>query len=340
MEQRFVGNDNQLLTARRVTYEDGLSRGIRAVELRNTGGLYATCVEDQCLNLFDFSYKGINFSFQQKNGLVSGRYFDPAAPDFEFYWPAGMLYTCGLTNVGPGGIMEDGRFYPDHGRIGMLPAQNVSVKRTELGVEIEGSIHEGMLAGYHLELQRKIFFPRNGSCIRYEDVIINHEPSETEFAFLYHINLGYPLLSPQSRVIKGKGGGYSIHTGGEIPADWAQCRAPEDNKEEDLFCHENASDTDGWGYAALVNDALALGCYIKYKTDTLPYLMHWRNMCSHDYALGLEPSNCQVLGRDRERRNGTLQRIPAYGKKSFCVEVGVLDGKEEIASFEAMVRSL
>ena len=44
--------------------------------------------------------------FQQKNGLVSARYFSAAAPDFEFYWPAGMMYTCGLTNVGPGGVME------------------------------------------------------------------------------------------------------------------------------------------------------------------------------------------------------------------------------------------
>ena len=340
MEKRYVGNENQLLTARRVTYEEGLSRGIHAIELRNTDGLYATCIEDQCLNLYDFSYKGINFAFQQKNGLVSGRYFNPAAPDFEFYWPAGMLYTCGLTNVGPGGIMEDGKFYPDHGRMGMLPAQNVSLRRTEEGAEIEGSIHEGMLAGYHMELKRKITFPAKGKCIRIEDEISNHEPFDTEFAFLYHINLGYPLLSEHSRVIKGKGGGYSIHTGGEIPRDWAQCRAPEDHKDEDLFCHENAADKDGWAYTALLNEKLEIGCYIKYKTENLPYLMHWRNMCSHDYALGLEPSNCQVLGRDRERRNGTLQVMPAYGKKTYTVEVGVLDGKAEIAAFEAMVNAL
>ena len=67
MEKRFVGNENQLLTARRVTYTEGLSKGVQAIELRNSLGLYATCVEDQCLNLFDFSYKGINFAFQSKN---------------------------------------------------------------------------------------------------------------------------------------------------------------------------------------------------------------------------------------------------------------------------------
>ena len=54
--------------------------------------------------------------------------------------------------------MEDGIFHPDHGRIGMMPAQDVML--------------------------------------------------------LYHINLGYPLLNPKSRIVKGEGGGYSIHTKG------------------------------------------------------------------------------------------------------------------------------
>ena len=72
----------------------------------------------------------------------------------------------------------------------------------------------------------------------------------------------------------------------------------------------------------------------------MPWLMHWRNMCSHDYALGLEPSNNQVLGRDRERRNGTLRSLAGYESQSFAVEVGVLDGAEEIAAFEKMVNAL
>lgn len=340
MDRRYIGHGDQLLSARRVTYRDGLAQGIQAIELHNSQGLFVSCIEDQCLNLFDFSYKGVNFTFQQKNGLVSARYFSASAPDFEFYWPAGMMFTCGLTNVGPGGVMKDGKFYPDHGRVGMLPAQDVAIQRGEDGVTISGTIHEGMLAGYHMELQRKIIFPAEGKCIRFEDVLYNREPQVAEFALLYHTNLGYPLLSPESRVVKGRGGGYSIHTKGPIPENWAQCWQPEDHKDEDLFCHENAADKDGWAYAALINDKLNLGCYIKYKTDNLPWLMHWRNMCSHDYVIGLEPSNNHILGRDRERENGTLQTIAGYESKHFCVEIGVLDGAEEISAFEAMVNSL
>ena len=340
MNNRFVGNANQLLTARRVTYTEGMSRGVQAIELRNCAGLYATCVEDQCLNLFDFSYKGINFAFQSKNGLVSGRYFNGGAPEFSYYWPAGMLYTCGLQNVGPGGVMEDGMFHPDHGRIGAMPAENVAITRDETGVTISGTVHEGLLAGYNLELQRSIRFPADDKKIVIEDTVTNLEPQAVEFMLLYHMNLGYPLLSPESRVIKGKGGGYSIHTKGPIPQDWAQCYEPGDHKDEDLFCHENTPDADGYGYGALINDKLGLGCYVKYHMENLPWLMHWRNMCSHDYALGLEPSNNQVLGRDGERANGTLQTIAGYESKKFHVEIGVLDGVEEISNFEKMIASL
>lgn len=340
METRYVGHENQLLTARRVTYTEGMGKGVRAIELHNSVGLYTTCVEDQCLNLFDFSYKGINFAFQSKNGLVSNHYFNGGAPEFGYYWPAGMMYTCGLLNVGPGGIMEDGIFHPDHGRIGMMPAQDVMIARDENGVTITGTVHEAMLAGYHLVLKRKIRFPATEKRIIIEDTVTNLEPQTAEFMLLYHMNLGYPLLNPESRIVKGEGGGYSIHTKGSIPEDWAQCREPEDNKEEDLFCHENTPDKEGYGYGALINDSLSIGCYVKYHMENLPWLMHWRNMCSHDYVIGLEPSNNQVLGRDCERKNGTLQALAGYESKTFHVEIGVLDGIEEITAFETMVQSL
>jgi hypothetical protein len=340
METRYVGHENQLLTARRVTYTEGTSKGVQAIELRNSVGLYTTCVEDQCLNLFDFSYKGINFAFQSKNGLASTLYFNGGAPEFSYYWPGGMMYTCGLLNVGPGGVMQDGIFHPDHGRIGMMPAQDVMITRDETGVTITGTVHEAMLAGYHLVLKRKIRFPATEKRIIIEDTVTNLEPQATEFMLLYHVNLGYPLLSAESRVVKGKGGGYSIHTKGPIPQDWAECREPEDHKEEDLFCHENTPDQKGYGYGALINDSLGMGCYVKYHMENLPWLMHWRNMCSHDYVVGLEPSNNQVLGRDQERKNGTLHTLLGYESKTFRVEIGVLDGAEEIAAFEAMVGSL
>lgn len=340
MERRYAGSDNQLLTARRVTYRDGLSAGVNAIEMRNSSGLYATCVEDQCLNLFDLSYKGVNFAFQSKNGLVSNRFFNGAANDFVYYWPAGMLYTCGLTNNGPGGMMEDGMFQPDHGRIGMMPAQNVSVTTDEDGVTVTGVTHDSALAGHNLALKRKLFFPAKGKELVIDDEVSNLEAIPAEYMLLYHFNFGYPLLAPGARVIKGAGTGYDKYSDNGLPANVFECSEPEDHKVEELYCHTNTPDADGWGYAALINDELGLGCYVKYAMDTLPLLLHWKNMCSHDYVVGLEPSNNHIMGRDNERANGTLPVLGAYESAKFRVRLGVLDGKEEIAAFEEMVNKL
>ena len=334
MERRYTGNENQLLTARRVTYRDGKSDGVKAIELRNSKGLYATCVEDQCLNLFDLSYKGINFAFQSKNGLVSNRYFNGAANDFPYYWPAGMLYTCGLTNNGPGGVMEDGVFYPDHGRIGMMPAENVSVAADDAGVVITGTVQDAALAGHDLQLRRRLFFPAKGKELAIEDVVTNREAIPAEYMLLYHFNFGYPLLAPGARVVKGAGTGYDKYSDKGLPEDVFSCGEPEDNKVEELYCHTNTPDDEGWGYAALINDELGLGCYVKYAMDTLPLLIHWKNMCTHDYVVGLEPSNNHIMGRDKERANGTLPVLGGYESARFCVCLGVLDGKDEIAAFE------
>jgi hypothetical protein len=44
-------------------------------------------------------------------------------------------------------------------------------------------------------------------------------------------------------------------------------------------------------------------------------------MASGDYALGLEPSNNFVLGRVKERENGTLKRIEAGETIRFGAEL-------------------
>ena len=336
---RYVGNENQLLTARRITFRDDVAEGVRAIELRNSSGLSATCLEDQCLDLFDLSFKGINISYQTKNGLMAHRFFNGTSGEFGYHWRAGMLYTCGLSNAGAS-CKEGGLFHAPHGRIGVRPAKNVRMERDEKGVTISGTIRDSAIANHQLDLERTVFFPAEGKEITICDTVVNREALPAEYMLLYHFNLGHPLLAPGCRVVKGEGPGFFKATGGELPADWDRCYEPGDHKNEELFCHRNTADADGFAYAALINDELGLGCYVKYSLDTLPLLMHWRSMCAHDYVIGLEPSNSYILGRTKERENGTLPKLDGYGKANFKVGVGVLEGKEEIAAFEAMLKSL
>ncbi len=337
MINKMLGNENQVLKARRISFRDGMSDGVRAIELSNQNGLYVTLIEDQCLNIYDFSFKGINCAFQTKNGLVSNKFFNGGANEFSYYWPAGMMYTCGLTNVGPG-VTENGVYHAEHGRIGMMPCENVAMVMTDDEVIITGTTRDTMLCGHCLELERKITFPKNGKSIKICDKVTNKEAIPTEMMLLYHCNFGYPLLTPESRMVKGAGEIIDNLGSGIAPERCGEAGPAKDDKVEEVYCHKNTLDADGYGYAAVINDELSMGCYVKYKMDTLPLLMQWKNFCSNDYAMGLEPSNSYILGRENERAHGTLPALAAYETKTFEVEIGILEGNEEIVAFENKVK--
>lgn len=331
---RKAGNENQLLKARRITFRDGRADGIKAIELHNAQGLYMTCLEDLGLNLYDFSYKGINFAFQSKNGLVSNRFFNGGCGEFPYYWPAGMLYTCGLANNGAP-VTENGIYHTEHGRIGMMPAENVSLERSPEGVTVRGSLQDSLLCGYDLRLHRELFFPANGKEIAIRDTVENRESLPAEYMLLYHCNVGYPLLDTGARVLTGTGETHNRTPGGVPLPESYRVGEPRDDKDELVWERRIAQSADGWGTAAVINDALELGFYVRFRLDTLPILVHWNNLCTRDYCVGLEPSNCFSLGRTAERAQGTLPVLPPYGCKEFQLRLGVVEGKAEIEAFLA-----
>lgn len=336
MENRMVGNPNQLTKARRIVYRDGVADGVKAIELHNQSGLYVTCIEDQCLNIFDFSYKGINCAFQTKNGLVSNRFYNGSGNEFGYYWPAGMMYTCGLANVGTPND-DNGIHHPQHGRIGMMPAENVTMEKTDSEVIIKGTIRDSLLCGHNLELNRTIIFPTKGREITIRDSVTNKEDLPAEIMILYHCNFGYPLLTPDSRMIKGKGEIIDNVGTAKHPEDCGKSYEPQVAKEEEVYCHKNTPDKYGYGAAAIINDQLSLGCYVKYKMDTLPLMMQWKNFPTYDYAMGLEPTNCYILGRNKERQNGTLEVLDPHKTKVYEIKLGILEGADEISAFEKML---
>ena len=64
--------------------------------------------------------------------------------------------------------------------------------------------------------------------------------------------------------------------------------------------------------AKLENTELGISMTISWSGDTLPILSQWRSMASGDYVLGLEPTNCYIMGRHDERINGTLPVLKAF----------------------------
>ena len=64
--------------------------------------------------------------------------------------------------------------------------------------------------------------------------------------------------------------------------------------------------------ARLDNPEIGVSMTISWSGDTLPLMVEWRSMAGGDYALGLEPTNCYIMGRAQERENGTLPVLGAF----------------------------
>ena len=82
------------------------------------------------------------------------------------------------------------------------------------------------------------------------------------------------------------------------------------------------------------NEKMALGFYVKFKKETLPYLSQWKMIGEGEYVLGIEPGNCLPEGRPKEREAGRLVTLKPGESRKMVLEIGIVDGNKEIEQFK------
>ena len=326
-----LGNIDQIAGIRETTLLRGRGQGVRLAEFYNAAGLRFTVLPDRCMDLYDLSYKGINLSFHSKNGLTSPLSFNPMEGEFFEQWPGGAMVTCGLDNAG-GPCNNDGTF-PLHGRIGHTPATQFGVdahwENDDYVLTSSGEVHETQLFGRHLSLRRKIQTSLYAKSLRIDDLITNHEAEAEPYLLLYHINFGYPLLQEDSKVAVSQNLSSKAIT--EFAPGYETMQAPVDGQEEELYFHTVTKGNTAT--AVIFNERLGLGAYVRFDTTNLPGLLQWKRMKSHDYALGLEPCNTYGCNREQLIKQEREALVPPYSCVETHLEIGVLDGNDEIADF-------
>lgn len=336
-----VGDISQVASINPYEMREGKAKGLRALDVVTGSGLEFTVLGSKCLDIYNARFKGINLNFASKSGLVSPEFFNPHEGETLRSFQGGLLYTCGLSNVGPGCI-DNGTEHCMHGRIGNTPAVKESLsafwKDDEYIMQISGEMCEAALFKENLVLRRTLTSKLGGKSIYIHNEVENQGFEACALMILFHFNLGYPVLDKGSRFIlpsievvprdedarKGLGDCYSFSE-------------PIESFREQVFYHTVAADTEGNTCAGLVNERLKLGVFIKYNAFQLPKLVQWKSMRAGDYVLGIEPGNCLVEGRNKERERGTLKHIGPFEKLAFDLEFGILDGAKEIDDFANMV---
>lgn len=325
-----LGHPEQLCGIREAQLLRGPGEGVRVAEFHNAAGLRFTVVPDRCMDIYDLSYRGVNFSFLSRNGLRAPQSWTPQRGEFAPQWGGGMLATCGLDNVG--GACEEGSvIYPVHGRIGAVPAQSFGAcarwENGEYVLRASGEMHEARLYGAHLALERTIETTLRGKSLTLRDRITNLDANDEPYMLLYHCNFGYPLLDEVSRVLTTPARMEPLNERSSQPA---RMTAPVDNRGEELFLGHAQTPR---AIAMLCNPTLALAGYVAFDTDALPRFLEWKMMKSHDYVLGLEPCNTWGVARTQAVAEQKAAVLPAYASVETHLEIGVLDGEDEIRAF-------
>lgn len=326
-----LGNIDQIAGIRESQLLRGRGEQIHIAEFYNAAGLRFTVVPDRCMDLFDFSYKGVNLSFQSKNGLTSPQAFCPSNGEFAEQWPGGMLVTCGLGNVG--GHSDEGGVFPTHGRISHVPAKNFGTEtyweNGDYVLRATGEVHQTKMYGRHLSIRRTLETSLNSKTLKIHDIISNFEPTDEPYMLLYHVNFGYPLLQEDTCVEASKA---DLSPMNPISGDYHHMTAPIDGKGEELYFRTNLGDR---ACGVIYNERLELGAYVAFDTKNLPNMVQWKMMKSHDYVLALEPCNTFGINRKEAMAENKIAVLPAYSSVENHLEIGVLDGLTEIRQFLA-----
>ena len=336
-----VGSIQQTAFVRALDFSEGRAKGMRAYDVKN-GFMRFQVLADKCLDISEFSWRGLNFSFLGKQGLIGRMDYDTHGEEGTSSLMGGLLFTCGLENTCVP-CQEGDNYFPMHGRIRSAPAEYTGscAKWEEDGyhMSVFGQMREAKLFGHNLTLDRRIETVYGEKTVTITDVIENTAFRPEPMMLLYHINMGYPFLEPGCEVV--------LPTLGAVPRDkeaqkdahlWNKMEEPVEDEPERVYLHELAAYENGDTFAALINPERKAGLKIKFNKRYLPHFVQWKSLACGDYVMGLEPTNSGVYGRTREGER--LHMLNPFEKEKIVLQIEVLEQEEEIARTRWEAREL
>lgn len=325
-KREHTGHLSQLFEVKEYRLLGGKSEGMRAVDVDNGSGLAATILVDRGMDLGRVSFRGINMSFISPCGYVAPEYYQPMGTYWLQSFTAGMMTTCGLTNIGGAGE-DHGEILGLHGKIANIPAEQFCARVTETKesaeVVMEGLLRHSEPFKENLLLTRKITIKYGVNQICIHDTIENIGYRTVPYMMLYHCNLGYPLLDERSEIMIPSHKVTAKDDHAETGIDrFNQTEIPTGDYAEMCYFHEMKKDPNGFSAAAVYNPGNEVGLCLRFSADTLDYFTEWKMMAKGDYVLGLEPCNAPLSGRAAAREEGRLKFL-APGEKTenkLCFE--------------------
>jgi hypothetical protein len=130
----------------------------------------------------------------------------------------------------------------------------------------------------------------------------------------------------------------------ELIDTYSKFLPPTAGMDEHCYYHDLKAEADGTTYVAIVNRGFnggqGIGVALKFNLNEYDQFTQWKMCAQGTYVIGLEPANCHVQGRDRDREQGRLKVLQPGEARTYAMEIGVLDGQAEIDACVEKIRAL
>ncbi len=333
----LVGDLSQVAGVRMMQLQDGSEAGVRIADVRTGSGLRFQVSIDRGMDISLADYKGFPLAWRSANGDVHPSYYDPRGAGWGRSFPGGLMTGCGMSFLGAP-CVDAGEELGLHGRLSNLPASDARSEtrwvNDECVMQLHGLVRESGLFKENLLLHRTIETRLGESVITLNDQVRNEGHQTSPLMMLYHINAGWPLVDDGSRLL--------LNARGMKPRDAEAEKGVNKDKIfsspvpgylEQVFYHDLIADADGFASGLLMNPKKNIGLFVRYRQKELPRYIEWKMMGEGTYVVGMEPANCGVGGRAKERAAGTLQFLEPGEERHFLVQIGVLEGEEALSNF-------
>ena len=322
---KYIGHESQLSGVEEHRLIGGKGDGMRLFLVKNGKGLEFTVSADRCADISRLSFRGINMGYFSPNGYVAPSYYDDKDIGFLKSFTAGFLTTCGLAAVGVP-CEDEGEQLPLHGTVSNTPVEYIYFEKNCEEIKIHALINDEQIFSHKLLLRREISCSLKENIISIKDCMENRGDKDYPLMILYHMNIGYPLLTEKTLIYipSDEVQPRNDHAKKDIE-NWNKIISPTIGFEEQCYFHHFSKK----GLAAVYNSDIDQGLSISFDNNNLNYFTEWKMLGEREYVLGLEPGNCHPDGRNKMHQEGKLKILKPYESMSYKVTISMLAGIEE-----------
>jgi len=339
---------------RKVVLDDGSERGIRVLEFRTGSGLTFEVLSDRALDIGAAEYKGHSLGWHSATGFRHPGLHENA-DEHGLSWLrsfSGLQVTAGLDHtLGAEEVPATEYKYPSrpsmihslHGRVANIPARLNGYGETWNGEQCllwaEGEVRQAAVFGEHLRLHRRIETRIGSKEILVHDTVRNFGFDRTPHMFLYHINLGWPLIDAGTRFFAPIiGTRWQSPTVATQRSSYQVMPGPSPGFLEQAYEHDLKPDSAGRMYVAVINERLKIGLTMEWYAAEFPSFFQWLHLREGAYAMGIEPSTHHMEGDMNARKDGCMIWLEHGECRSYRFVLTVLDGQEALESAVERIR--